>query len=101
MTTFQVDAAAVKSSSGGTRSIGEEIASQGIPVPDPRMYGQLVGSAAQDCEPATTTAFNDLLHCLGGLIMNIADRIDQSGQCYVDVEQDNARLAGTIGKATL
>ncbi len=69
-----------------------------LTAPDTGMYGQLVGSAARDAEPATTDDLNDLLRMLGTTVGKLGARVETTCQAYEQVEQGNADAAqGILG----
>jgi hypothetical protein len=59
-----------------------------VEIPDPSMYGLLVGSAASDAEPATTEAMNDVIKALAELFESTTTQLEETGQCYSRNEED-------------
>ena len=99
MTSFRVEPGGLSTMSAQLAPAQAALAAVAIPGPNPDMYGVLVGSAATDAEPVTTTHLNDLAHALGDLYSSIASRLAESGKCYTDIEDSNTVLAGEITKA--
>lgn len=98
MTSFRVEPSGLTTMSAQLAPAQAALAAIAIPGPNPDMYGVLVGSAATDAEPVTTTHLNDLAHALGDLYGSIATRLTESGRCYTEVEDSNTTLAGEIVK---
>lgn len=98
MTSFRVEPSGLTTMSAQLAPAQAALAAIAIPGPNPDMYGALVGSAATDAEPVTTTHLNDLAHALGDLYGSIATRLTESGRCYAEVEDSNTTLAGEIVK---
>lgn len=67
-----------------------------LTAPDPNMYGQLVGSAAADCEPATTEDINRLLQALTSGITALADRAERTCAAYEKAETANIAHARVV-----
>ncbi len=65
--------------------------------PDPEMYGQLVGSAATDAEPAVTEDLNALLDALGTMVDALAERLRATARSYRATEESNAGLGHSVG----
>jgi len=99
MTSFRVEPGGLSTMSAQLAPAQAALAAIAIPGPNPDMYGVLVGSAATDAEPVTTTRLNDLAHALGDLYGSIASRLTESGRCYLDIEDSNTALVGEITKA--
>ncbi len=68
-----------------------------LTAPNPSTYGQLVGSAATDCEPATTEDINRLLQSLTDGIAALADRATQTCVAYERAETSNVGHARGVG----
>lgn len=66
-----------------------------VAPPDPQMYGQLVGAAATDAEPAVTEDLNELLAAVGSLLGSVGERLRISADTYRQLEAEQARLAGS------
>ncbi|MDN5726643.1 MAG: hypothetical protein L0G99_12050 [Propionibacteriales bacterium] len=97
MSTFTVQAAELSSAGGRVGPVASQLGSVSVPVPDPQMYGRLVGSAAVDCEPFTTTQVNALLKAEGGsLVGSIARRLIASATSYEACETENVGLANSF-----
>ena len=92
MTTFQVSPSGLQQAALVLQPASGSLSGTSIPVPNPAMYGQLVGSAAADCEPSTTTASNDLIQALSELYGAISDQLNETGRCYTQNEDDLVRL---------
>lgn len=88
MTSFQVVPSGLHQAAATLDPGAGSLASTSVPVPDAAMYGQLVGSAAADAEPATTAAFNDLISALSGTYAQISAQLIETGRCYTDHEDE-------------
>jgi hypothetical protein len=99
MTSFRVEPGGLSTMSAQLAPAQAALAAIAIPGPNPGMYGVLVGSAATDAEPVTTTHLNDLAHALGDLYGSISSRLTESGRCYAQVEDANTTLAHEITRA--
>ena len=99
MTSFRVEPGGLSTMSAQLAPAQAALAAIAIPGPNPDMYGVLVGSAATDAEPVTTTRLNDLAHALGDLYGSIASRLTESARCYLNIEDSNTALVGEITKA--
>ncbi len=97
MSSFEVMPSLLAAGASSVRPAAGALSGTQIAEPDPAMYGPFVGSAAADCEPSTTQSFNELLKALGGLVGDVADRLDTSSRCYLDAEKGNTALASRIG----
>lgn len=96
MSTFQVSPGGLAQASAAVGPAVSALTGYHLPEPDPAMYGPLVGSAASDCEPATTQSFNELVAALGNLYGTIETRLDESSRCYQATEDGQVELARAI-----
>ncbi len=97
MTTFHVSPSVLAHAGTQLSPAASALASTTCTVPNPAMYGSLVGSAAADCEPATTQSFNDLIKALSELYDGISHQLGDTSECYQRHEDELVTLIrGTI-----
>lgn len=98
--TFTVAPAELRSASQQITGSGSALGGIRLTPPDTGMYGKLVGSAADDAEPATTEDINRLLQVLGRSIEQLADRVEATCGAYEEIEERNSQAARGVA-ATL
>ncbi|MFX4270790.1 hypothetical protein ACQBAR_09250 [Propionibacteriaceae bacterium Y1685] len=98
MSNFTVQESELVSAGSRVAPVADELGGITVTVPDPQMYGTLVGASATDAEPFTTTQLNALITAEEGLLASIARRLVDSARQYGQCEEDNiARIATFTG----
>lgn len=96
MSSFTVTPSGLQSAGQSITPAADGLDGINVPAPNVQMYGELVGSAATDAEPATTTALNGLADALSMTVASIGTRLDDNATCYLTTEDDNGSLSTGI-----
>lgn len=97
--TFTVAPPELRAASQQIRGSSSALSGVRLTAPDTGMYGKLVGSAADDAEPATTEDINRLLQVLGQSIDALAGRVDATCGAYEQIEIGNSQAAQGVSAA--
>lgn len=91
--TFTIATAELRAASQQLTGTGSAVAGIRLTAPNTSMYGKLVGSAADDAEPATTEDINRLLQRLGHVIDQLGARVESTCGAYEEIELQNSQEA--------